>query len=269
LNKKIVYISLLGGFGNNLFQIAFSKKIEAMGYQVKFDISSKKRGKLELRNIPELNDFFISRVAVWTKFFPSPIGVNHRWSAIIIKYILGLKLYIDLASNGNEPEDFDGGFFLSGYWQNLENAKHLGDINYFEQSELKGTIGIHVRRGDMISNISNPLDGYFRKSLQIIQEQNPGEEFKVLVFTDDAPYCSQVLKLGTDFILIQGGSTLEDFLYMISTEYLILSRSTYSWWAGFLSKGEIYSPTPWDLDGKVMDSTVIPTHWVTVSTENL
>jgi len=265
--REIVYVSLLGGFGNNLYQIAFAKKIESMGYRVKFDISAKKRAQLEIKEIPELNEYFKTRVANWTRFFPSPSGKNKRWSVIVIKYFLRLKIHIDLASNGKEPEDFPAGYFLTGYWQNLENARYLGSIRYFEQSKLLGTIGIHVRRGDMISNVIYPLDSYFRKSLRLIEEQNPGDDFKVFVFTDDPSYCSQVLQLGRDFTLVQGGTTLDDFLFMISTEYLILSRSTFSWWAGFLSKGEIYTPTPWNLNLRFRDSTNIPTHWVSVSSE--
>jgi hypothetical protein len=259
----------VGGFGNNLFQIALSKRIESLGYKVKFDLSSKKRIRLELKDIPELNDYFSQRVASWTLFFPSPIGNQSKLSAGILKYILGLKLHIDLRSEGKEPEDLSGRRFLTGYWQTLENAKHLGSFNFFNQSEIKGTIGIHVRRGDMILNINNPLDGFFRKSIQLIQEQNPNQDFKISVITDDASYCSEILQLGTDFTVIYGGTTLEDFLSLISNEYLILSRSTFSWWAGYLSKGNIFYPIPWNLDKNVNDSSIIPSHWVGVTTDNL
>ena len=266
--KKTVYVSIVGGFGNNLHQIAFSKKIESMGYQVKFDISSKKRAQIEIIEIPELRNFFERRVAGWTRFIPSPTGNRRRLSAILIKYIQGLKLHIDLSSNGHEPENLKGGYFLTGYLQNIENAKYLGNVNFFKKNELKGAIGIHVRRGDMISNIDNPLDSFFRKSLQIIDQKNQGKKLEILIFTDDAEYCSKFLKLGRDFTLIQGGNTLDDFLSMISTEYLILSRSTFSWWAGFLSKGEIYCPSPWDLDQKVRDSSIIPPYWIKVPVDN-
>ena len=264
IQSKYVYVSLIGGFGNNLFQVSLAKKIESIGYNVKFDISIKKTAHLELYKIPELQDYVQHRVAKWTRYFPSPIGPRSSLSRFFIRNILGLQPYIDLTSNGVEPKDFSKGYFLSGYWQNIDNAAFFGNLVFFERPLNENLISVHVRRGDMVSNIEVPLDGYYKRAVLKILAEHPDEKFQVNVFTDDLSYCSQNLDLGCDFEIIQGGSTLEDFIGMISSEYLVISRSTFSWWAGYFSSGFIYYPVPWSLDQQFSNIDVIPPNWVGV-----
>jgi len=264
LHKNRIYISILGGFGNNLFQVALARRLESLGYEVKFDISAKKRAKLELLEIPSLSSYVEARIANWTRFIPNPIGKNARLSKFIIENIFALKLFISLQSNGSEPEVFQNGLFLTGYWQNLNNASYLQLAEMPIRQVSSGMIAVHVRRGDMIVNFLHPLDRYYRDAVNEIRGLQSGVTPYVKVFTDDATYCSKELNLGCDFKVVEGGTTISDFLEMISSEYLIISRSTFSLWAGYFSNGTVYCPSPWEVGSQEYDRCIFPSEWIRI-----
>ena len=260
--RKTASISLLGGFGNNLFQIALAKKLEIDGYKIQLDISAKKGSHLELEEVPEFADFLRSRISKRSRFLPNLIGSRPRISKFIVQYLLRMEVIIDLSVNGNLPLKLPNRVFLCGYWQNLENAKFLPCPKSFNIATSKATIAIHVRRGDMQSNLDFPLDNYFRDALKQIHDSNPGAVFKIKVFTDDQQYCEKSLFLGYEFEINKKGTTIEDFLGMLECEYLVISRSTYSWWAGYFSAGTVYCPLPWDVNGINSDSKLISDRWM-------
>jgi Glycosyl transferase family 11 len=259
--RKTASISLLGGFGNNLFQIALAKKLEIDGYTIEFDLSAKKCSHLELDEVPEIADFLRSRISKRSRFLPNLIGSRPRISKFIIKNLLRMEIIVDLSSNGNLPLKLPNRVFLCGYWQNIETAKFLPCPRSFKIATSKATIAIHVRRGDMQLNLDFPLDNFFRNALKQIHDSNPGTVFKIKVFTDDQQYCKKSLFLGYEFEVNEKGTTIEDFLGMLECEYLVISRSTYSWWAAYFSTGTVYCPLPWDVSGSYPDSNLILDHW--------
>jgi len=263
--KKRVYVSIIGGFGNNLFQVSTGFAFEKLGYQVKFDISAVKGKKLEILDIPDLGDYFADRVARWTRFIPSPIGKWGRFTRCFSKYILGATPWINLDSDGSLPSDYENNYFISGYWQSLEIASHFPDFDYFNPGIKKNKVAIHVRRGDMIVNVTQPMDAYFRSCLAQIMIEHPHTNFNVTVYTDDYNYCKTKLEIGNSFEVKMGGSTLEDFLGLIDAEYLIMSRSTFSWWAGYLSKGNIFSPAPWDKTSHHDEREILLKKWTQIT----
>ena len=59
---------------------------------------------------------------------------------------------------------------------------------------------------------------------------------------------------------------LENMIVMSCAENFIISNSTYSWWAAFLSLGsnpKVYAPVPWFHDLEVPVG-LIPTNWIAV-----
>jgi len=263
--RKRAYVSLIGGFGNNLFQIAAAASLEKIGYKVKFDLSNAKKFELELLKIPDLSDFVKDRIAWFTILLPSPIGRNAFVGRSLIQKLLGYSLIIDLNSNGVVPDTSRKSIFVTGYWQNLISAYMFPKFSFFERPIKNGKIAIHVRRGDMKVNVEKPMDDYFRKCIKIILSRNPQNSFQVFVYTDDPMYCRNTLDLGVRFTLIEESSAIDDFIGMVESEYIIISRSTFSWWAAFVSKGYVFCPDPWDRDKPGIEDSVFPNKWERVA----
>jgi hypothetical protein len=117
----------------------------------------------------------------------------------------------------------------------------------------------------MVSNVQSPMDEYFKSCVLSILMENPGVDLSFFVYTDDSDYCLNNLDIGVAFKVILGGSTLDDFLGLIEAEYLVLSRSSYSWWAGFFSKGKVYAPLPWNPTMVQYDRLTFPGDWLTLN----
>jgi hypothetical protein len=262
--RKIAYISLISGFGNNLFQVSAARKMEALGYRVKFDISASKKKKFDFQNIPELNHYYNCRVALWTKYIPSPIGRNGWISRWFLKFALGLTLYIDLTSAGELPKDLKQRYFIVGYWQRKDIAEYLPECKSLKNLGIKPRVAIHVRRGDMVGNIIKPMDSFFRACLNFYHKEVETKKLPIVVYTDDPEYCNSQLVLGEDFQVMQGGDAFEDFCGLMTSSHIIISRSTYSWWAAFLSNSQVFCPTDWGFDQKNEDKEIIPELWTLV-----
>ena len=64
------------------------------------------------------------------------------------------------------------------------------------------------------------------------------------VFTDDVDYASTVVPDESRFIRSPAGSA-EDLLVMAKGAGIVAANSTFSWWAGWFSKGRVLLPRPW------------------------
>lgn len=140
-------------------------------------------------------------------------------------------------------------------------------------------MALHVRRGDNANEGPEKADyhplrpiSYYLDALQLRDYQS------VAVFSDDIPWCRETF--GDSFHYVEGiprpkehlpeyrtAPVLDwiDLQLMSCCDYHILSNSTYSWWAAFLSQDDspIY-PTPWlgrKLRPVVDASLMFPSTW--------
>jgi hypothetical protein len=263
--RNLAVISIISGFGNNLFQLAAAHEMEKRGFRVMFDVSNVKKRHLEIFEIPEIYEYVNPRILRISRYCPSIIGKHSRFLRFPLKYVFGVNLWIDMTSVGKLPDKTGQNYLITGFWQRLTVAKHLPEISYFQRTTVPRKVALHVRRGDMVSNVQSPMDEYFKSCVLSILMENPGVDLSFFVYTDDSDYCLNNLDIGVAFKVILGGSTLDDFLGLIEAEYLVLSRSSYSWWAGFFSKGKVYAPLPWNPTMVQNDRLVFPGDWLTLN----
>jgi len=124
------------------------------------------------------------------------------------------------------------------------------------------TCCVHVRRGDYLNHpdIYHPVGvDYIEKA---IKEFECHKIKKYLVFSDDLDWCKANLK-GHNFMFMSTGKDYLDMFLMSLCEQKIISNSTFSWWAAYLSPkgGEIIAPKDWIADPKIDDSHVCPWYW--------
>ena len=184
-------------------------------------------------------------------------------------------------------ESIDGG---RAYMQDLREFADCADIiqEIFQPTEFAvteaqslhshfnqfaHTTAVHVRRGDYLGleevvNIC-PLH-YFTIAMDHMRNTHPGTHF--FVFSDDVNWCNEKLAESDDVTVVATPvnatvmqSEMADFNLMRACDSLIISNSTFSWWAAFLSQStDVVCPARW-LKGiasaEVPIETLLPSHW--------
>ena len=107
-------------------------------------------------------------------------------------------------------------------------------------------IGTHIRRGDMASDRFQKL-GYTTVDLNYISSamQHFQHKYKHTVFlicSDDIIWCEQTIRInktGSSVVFSKHHDDITDLSILSQSDHLITSTGTFSWWAGWLSKGDV------------------------------
>jgi hypothetical protein len=239
-----------GRFGNQIFQFASLIGIaNKLGYKPVIPIQNKNvqiqktmdgksfNAKFELLDCFEIDD----------KYFSNDIIVNN-----IIK-----ESQFNFDSKMFNISDFTA---IDGYFQTDEYFKHCSDdiinILKFKESILKSAkdllpntnkelVSIHIRRGDYTTpNQYHPLIGkeYVDKAMKYFNNVH------FIIFSDDKQWCETIWGGLENFTTFYSDSHFIDFCAMSLCDHNIISNSSFSWWASYLSKKEnkkIIAPKSW------------------------
>ena len=178
-------------------------------------------------------------------------------------------------------EDMIFGYFQT--YKYLENPKvrdvidslFLGSVSeWFKKcsSEMLEfpTISVHIRRGDYmkVKDSFGVLSGnYYNSAINSALENSSIKFARVLVFSDDIDAAKQILSqldvsLPVQFAEPQEDSPEETLLLMSKSDALVISNSSFSWWAAQLgnkSKFVVY-PSKW-LRGMLDPDDLFPPDW--------
>ena len=227
------------------------------------------------------NQLFIAAAAIATAIrnndtFLSPHTTNSRglWPF----YLTHLPEYLGIPKARNVFKEPSFGWagpipyvpntMLMGYFQ---AHQHFWDIKdevleilrppHFNRDKIPYT-SLHVRRGDYVqlAHKHPPITtGYISEAIKYL---NPK---KVLVFSDDIPWCRDNLK-GSLFEFSEGRDTMGDLELMSRYENHIICNSTFSYWAAIFGGGETVAPTPetWfgPANAHLNSSNILPPEWV-------
>lgn len=211
------------------------------------------------KNVEEKQKYFMKQ-GIYTNFRES--GVFDNFDVEInarrkIKYVQGCfetyKLWED---------EFE---FVNNLYENIDVSEKIKKTA--EQYKNKNTVCIHVRLGDYLSNPR------WRKELLICNEKYYVEAQEMmnkyiknpcyLVFTNsesDMKWIEKNIKFKYEVKYMVGNSDVEDLYLMSCCNNFIISNSTFSWWAQFLSKEKnkkVIAPSKWvnnmDASGIYMD----------------
>ena len=276
---------LFGGLGNQLFQY-FAGLIAAKSNKLNLEVDFRWMDKGKFHNESDIRDF---------KFTSNVKGsINNRDSKydffsdrIITKLSQKSKpianyFYLNVPANPGyiDLTKVKPGFELRGYYQTFryyeDFVRNFGvpdwNLNFESQQykelkqqlELRKFIAVHVRGGDYLKkqNIYHRLDTvYYSNSLQNLQ--NSLGDLPVVVFTDDFNYFKKLLK---DFkkieIIEQKDLRASEVMVLMSlANGIVISNSTFSYWAAIINSGEsIIAPSKWYKD-KTVDTYMYPLKW--------
>lgn len=136
--------------------------------------------------------------------------------------------------------------YVSGYFQssklfeeNRDFVKSLFKISLFRHLQSNDCV-THIRRGDYLTTIFSEINSnaiipeeWFKDQLQNVKKEFSPDNFQVV--GDDAIYLRDFSN-GFEFVVssvIQ--SPMEDFVKLMTSKYLIISNSSFAWWAAFLN----------------------------------
>jgi hypothetical protein len=187
---------------------------------------------------------------------------------------------------GFEPEvmNLTNAKILQGYFQTFKFADLIKEdlVSKFEinfASEFYKEIAnlmvevqpvvMHIRGGDYKDNhnkIGMLGKEYYFKALSKLKDRNA--KSKLWVFSDDESYCKKMLydlNLQPDQLIfpMSGLSDAETIKIMSLSSGIIMSNSTFSWWAAYLNKrnSTVICPQKW-FRGMDDPDDLLPSSWV-------
>lgn len=276
----MVTIKLCGGTGNQLWQYAFGRKLQALGNEIKFD-----RGYF---------DSCDSRAYTLDRFNTDVVFGRARGREIGEG---GLRYRPDLLKKYNEDAT------LAGYWQCPKYLEGIEDQvrrafslrRYPSEQSLTvankihscNSVSLHVRRTDTLSprGLAHhgliPMD-YYKSAIQHIVARAPDPHF--FVFSDDVAWCKENIILGgvpVTFVdhnttgvevlsnyevrKTDNGTEHEDWWLMSQCKHSIGANSSFGWWASWMIQNPqkiCIVPRQWFTAGSDHDATdMIPDGW--------
>jgi hypothetical protein len=281
-NKKRISILLMGGLGNQVFQLVKAQQLKDLGYKVSIDTSNFKEFE------KNKNQLFIHRKQVFpisyfdfneTSFLEKSL---YNLFTTLRKYHLVPKP-LNIVNEINDYSQLESSFSTInkaiGYWQDLENLRKYKNfaihsltkneelLRGFNSEIVSGSTLLHVRRGDYVNLNENLNDIFYEKSLDYCK--NNIESFHYEVFTDDYEWVksNKVFKdanyIHSDNISVK--NTIKSFGKMINNENFIIGNSTFSLIAAVLSEKEnskVIVADPW-FKNKKRDLN-LPDNWIKI-----
>lgn len=280
MTKPRVEVEMSGGVGNQLFQyaaaFALSRRVQA---QLVLDTSwFRTAGRRLSRNfqLTELvslhdDDVVISALHPFIRRLRSSV----RGDSTLTDAQIGPERFRSLVTQRS--------IRMSGYWQSeryfepiaqllrdiivVKRQAALESAEWVTASELSDSVGIHVRRGDYVSNRdTNTFHGvctatYYEKGLEYVRKTR--DVRRVFVFSDDIEWCKKELRLNADTFFVDQMVGDPDQLKLMSfCSHHVISNSSFSWWAAWLGRTDnqiVVYPEKWFANGGKLES--MPEGW--------
>lgn len=290
----MVIVRLRGGLGNQMFQYALGKRMaKQLNTTLKLDLTTllrvkKKEGftkrdyQLHIFNVKE--NFLIQ---------PKFISVLNKMKLhFLVELVKGIKLLgykkvkeRTFTVDQNLIDSPNDKTLYSGYWQSEKyfsdaEAELRKDFSFKEelsdqakvilnQIENSNSVCVHMRRGDYVQdNYFVPMSNdYFGKASDYISKHVEDAHF--FVFSDEPQWCSENVKFKNKYTIVDFDTDKikykEDLQLMASCNHFIMSASSFSWWAVWLSNAKnkiAIAPKQWFSDQSIDVSDLVGEDWV-------
>jgi glycosyltransferase involved in cell wall biosynthesis len=248
---SIVIPTLAGGLGNQMFEVAAAASLAKDNNAVLVINPNEHILPNQGRNVSNYLTNIFGKIITDT----SPkIQTHYSWDRIFYK-----------------PIPFQPNVKLGGHYQSYKyfdhNREYIQDLFSPMEKHTYDVTAIQVRRGDYYKFPDHhpllPLE-YYAKAVKMAGNKN------ILIFGDDMQWCMNNLHFGEDYnVRYMSQTNTSDWqeLYTLSEcKNLIISNSSFGWWAAYLNKRpdkQVYVPDPWfgkaliD-DGFKMDDLILP-----------
>lgn len=278
----MISLHLMGGLGNQLFQYATLKSLMLENKQTGIVELSKISGfKKRGHNIYALNKFNIDK-NILVKQNEKNIRLYINYIVYIFYCIffkskkMGLKFikkvqpcmnkigcycipdgYLKIKKMNNKKN------YLFGYFQSLdyfekyskEIRKDLKVITpildqnkeILDEIENTNSVCVHIRRGDYVGTEYDVCNiKYYIEAMNLIKQKIPNCKF--YIFSNDIEWVKENIKFDNIKYVNNKNPGYEELRLMYSCKHFIMSNSSFSWWAQFLSDNTekiVVAPSKW------------------------
>lgn len=223
----------------------------------------------------QFNTFFLIDNAfdsVFLKYFTPRVLYCDLWNKIMLKwfkkknvntiYQVGDEDVNEMKKLFRDNSYYNGFFqsedYFSGYQPYLQKKfvirkkyRNVFNSKYGQLFKENKIIAIHCRLGDYLNWGSDQLGGlnltlpqsYYQNAIAQIDTI---EQYKVIIVTDDLENVADKFDFIADKIIVSE-EEIVDFQILLNADKLIISNSSFSWWAGYLSTKNktVYAPEFW------------------------
>jgi hypothetical protein len=260
---------MAGGIGNQLFILTAGSYYSLQNDEnVIFDVSRYDNGiPPHGSDIRMLNPGVIFQYRPFRNLVIAGLDkISYRISQVFFPTYISSSVGYDPALETHVLEDLIFGYFQT--YKYLEHPKvrdlidslSLGSVSeWFDKcsSEMLEipTISVHIRRGDYmnVKESFGVLSGsYYSSAIDSILQNSSLEYARVLVFSDDIDAAKQIfsqleISLPVQFAESPENSPEETLILMSKSDALVISNSTFSWWAAQLGNKSkfVVCPSKW------------------------
>ena len=295
-DRKVIDISdgicayVQGGIGNQLFILAAaleqSKRLDCPLYidsskylaRDPLDRGYETQQLFQLDQI-DIEATHISSDSPWYRNSPR----RPRFMRANFRQSSKLNVYLEKNhSYNNEINTIKPGTTIYGYFQSPRYFEHsVQSISKFFENKLISLdkssfsgVNVHVRRGDYLLQANSSTLGlasteYFKRAMELISQITGKQSFQIF---SDSPELVKIDFEGNKNIsfreLPKQNNPLYELLELSNSEGLIMSNSSFSWWAGWLMQAKnessyVIAPRPWQLRND-NSSQILPKSWISL-----
>jgi len=276
----MVYVKLLGGLGNQMFQYAVGRHLS---------IKNSDSLMLDLTDLLKREDIDYTprefELDIFDVKYTGKILASERRTfkeRFALKYLTRRVDEIDYIF---DPEvlGLKGNLYLNGFWQNEKYFNGIEDIirqdftlkakvlplNDLTVKKISSinSVSVHFRRGDYLSNptaknIHGVVEvGYYKKALTKISELVESPHF--FIFSDDIDWVRENFVFEQEHTFISHDACAAYDMHLMSLcKHNITANSSFSWWGAWLNRNPdkiVISPQQWI---NAIQTEIVPEHWM-------
>lgn len=275
----MIRLRLMGGLGNQMFQYATLRS-----YMLEY----KDKGIISLdgitnktHNVYSLNYFNVNKEVEIKDKGGFKSTLNHLiygfYCVFLVKRKNGYKImkniqpilnklgiycvpdgYIKLIKSKSNNKTFVGYFqsikYFDKYKDVIREELHVKtkvlkrNIELLEDIKRTNSVCIHIRRGDYVgSNHQVCSIDYYIKGIKEIKKKTVSPKF--FIFSDDIDWVRENIDFKEKVTYVEKGNpNYEELRLMYSCKHFIISNSSFSWWAQYLTDNKdriTVAPTRW------------------------
>ena len=256
----MISASLMGGLGNQMFQIAAATSLA---------IENKDEAVFDFNSC----------------FTPSQGNPSLKYADNIFKKIKNSK-FIEVEHTHKEKNHsyekipYEKNLLINGYFQSekyfQKNKEKILDLFHIDHKDisflyekhknidLKNIVSIHVRRGDYLNSPDiHPVckKEYYEKAMQSFPNKN------FLFVSQDIEWVKNNFK-GTNIFYSENNNEILDLTLQTICSDNIIANSTFSWWGAYLNKNQnkkVIAPSQWfGKNSFINKDDIVPSNWTEI-----